>query len=761
VLRGAGGLAGATLVSGCDRTRPYDPAAVEPPPAGQPPTGVAPDGGGVDGGAPVHAGSADGSPDGGADVAGTAPGGSAHPPEQAGPSRPAPDAGAPDQAPPPEPIPDHHPPEFAGPRWVRDARVAGLDASLEGAELAEALDAFADQGVSVVELDSRLSYYLDDAEFEAEAVALDAVAGVVHARGMKAVIYFPSLEALTADVAEAPGSMAGDHADWLQIDIAGRPMRFVGEEGGVFWVDPGTESAWLCPSSGYTEYFLARVARLARTQLDGLWADVPLLSDLVGEWACTCPSCRARFRAETGLELPAAVNFDDATFRRWASWRHRLIWDFEQKIAARARQVRPDFQVIVETVSMDYTGATRQGLDPTAHDDGPVLRVWEVDAVSDRSAMRRAGADDWLDMAVMMRHGAGCSAPRPSWVFCYGDQPDDAEYVFALAVATGNNPFELKVPLMDSSVGEAYRQQAFRWLAGDEAFFAAYPLHQVAVLYSSASRDFLDRGAGNGLYTSVEALDEEWWSTDEADSTLALSYVGDYRGWCRALINAHQPYDMVPAARLSAEALARYRVLVVPSAIALSDAAIGTIARFAREGGTVLASGPDLGRFDDDGRDRGGPALLTSLMLPAGGRKPRDKGLAVHVAERAGLGYLRRESTRARMEIAQAVRTPQIVSDAPAATVFSVRRTRDGRLLLAAANLDGLGTAPGSLTPRVATFQVALALAAEGERPRRATRVVASQPGQGAAPLPFSMKQDRVVFSLTCRSIAVVTIGLE
>ena len=44
----------------------------------------------------------------------------------------------------------------------------------------------------------------------------------------------------------------------------------------------GTESAWLCPSSPYADYFANRVARLARTALDGLWGDVPLLSDIAG-----------------------------------------------------------------------------------------------------------------------------------------------------------------------------------------------------------------------------------------------------------------------------------------------------------------------------------------------------------------------------------------------------------------------------------------------------------------------------------------------
>jgi hypothetical protein len=199
-------------------------------------------------------------------------------------------------------------------------------------------------------------------------------------------------------------------------------------------------------------------------------------------------------------------------------------------------------------------------------------------------------------------------------------------------------------------------------------------------------------------------------------------------------------------------------VLVVPSAVALSDAVMGQVAMFAATGGTVIASGPDLGSYDEDGRDRGSPALLTGLGVSPGGawaRKASGSGFVAHGAERAGRTYLRKESQQAAMQLAASVTQRQLVTDAPAATVFGVRRTRDNKMLLVAANLDGMGTAPGSFSPRAASFKVALSL--EG---RQASAVVGSQPGAGKAPLPFEMKDGRVSFALSMGAVSVVTINL-
>jgi hypothetical protein len=740
VLKGGGALAGSALVAGCGSNS------------------SAPADGGADARADRGGTAMDAKTGGGSDA------GSPSPSPSADAGAPGPDAGTqpqPDAAQPPQDAPpaaETHPPAYAGPAWVRDARIGGCDASLDPPELTAALDAMAAQGVSVIEFDSVLSFYLTDAQFEQEAQILDDAAKAAHARGMKAVIYIPTMEVLTPEVATAPGSMFRDHPDWVQKDITGKPNKFIGGEGRVFWVEPGTESAWLCPSSPYAEYFYKRVQRLARTALDGLWGDVPLLSDIVASWPCTCNYCKARFMAETGMATPSAVDWSSATFRRWVTWRHKLIRDFEQTILTRAREARADFQVVIETVTMDYTSGTVQGLDPASADDGDVLRVWEVDAVSDRSAMRVASADDWMDMAVMMKFSAGVSGHRPSWVFCYGIQPDDAEHVFGLALATGNNPFELKIPNMTETVSAPYRTRVFNWLKGEETLYTAYPLHHTAVLYSSASRDFLDQASGVGLYSSLNPGDDLWWTTASSDTVPQMQYVADFRGWCRALIHAHVPFDVLPAFRATPQVLAHYKVLVVPSAVALSDALMGQLAMFAAGGGTVIASGPDLGKFDDNGADRGSAALLTGLGVAPGGawmRKASGSGFVAAGAERAGRTYLRRESQQAAMQISQAITQPQLVTDAPAAVVFGVRRTRDGKMLLVAANLDGLGASAGSFTPRAASFKVALSL--EG---RQATAVSGSQPGAGKAPISFEMKDGRVSFALSVAAVSVVTINL-
>ena len=541
------------------------------------------------------------------------------------------------------------------------------------------------------------------------------------------------MEVLTPEVATAPGSMFRDHPDWVQKDITGKPNKFIGGEGRVFWVEPGTESAWLCPSSPYAEYFYKRVQRLARTALDGLWGDVPLLSDIVASWPCTCNYCKARFMAETGMATPSAVDWSSATFRRWVTWRHKLIRDFEQTILAKAREARADFQVVIETVTMDYTSGTVQGLDPATADDGDVLRVWEVDAVSDRSAMRAASADDWMDMAVMMKYGAGVSGHRPSWVFCYGIQPDDAEHVFGLALATGNNPFELKIPIMTETVSARL----------------PHPGVQLAEGRGRAVHRLSAAPHGGAVFAGQPGLP----GSGERGGAVFVAEprrrpVVDHRQ------QRHRPPDairgrlprLVPGARStptcrstccppSGRRPRRWpatRSLVVPSAVALSDALMGQLAMFAAGGGTVIASGPDLGKFDDNGADRGSAALLTGLGVAPGGawmRKASGSGFVAAGAERAGRTYLRRESQQAAMQISQAITQPQLVTDAPAAVVFGVRRTRDGKMLLVAANLDGLGASAGSFTPRPASFKVALSL--EG---RQATAVSGSQPGAGKAP---------------------------
>lgn len=196
---------------------------------------------------------------------------------------------------------------FATESWLYSGRIGGtfIYNQMSDADLIALLDQRAAQNVSILELDSQLSYNLTDQEFNNEVVFLDKVATLAQERGMKAVIYYPSFEVLTRDAIDddgviAPSTFAKDHPDWLQQGIDGTPNVFYG--GLEIWVSPGEESAWLSPNSGYKDFFIDRVEKLAATNLDGVWLDVPIYLDTGTKW--------------TGTEPPAAADFNAGRLQR-------------------------------------------------------------------------------------------------------------------------------------------------------------------------------------------------------------------------------------------------------------------------------------------------------------------------------------------------------------------------------------------------------------------------------------------------------------
>ena len=107
--------------------------------------------------------------------------------------------------------------------WVRTARIAGtyLESTMPDDEVRAIIATRAAENASVLELDTRLSLYLDDAEFEAEASFLDRAARMAHAAGLRAVVYYPALEVLSPGAADGAPSMYGDHPDWVQLGLGG------------------------------------------------------------------------------------------------------------------------------------------------------------------------------------------------------------------------------------------------------------------------------------------------------------------------------------------------------------------------------------------------------------------------------------------------------------------------------------------------------------------------------------------------------------
>lgn len=537
-------------------------------------------------------------------------------------------------------------------QWMAHARIGGADIHLgmDARQVTEVFEKLRDQRVSVVEIDTDLSQYRTDVQFQKEVEFMDCAACIAHNLGLRTAAYYPSLEVITENGENTSHTMYKDHPDWIQVGIGGEPNVFYGSA--EFWVPEADESAWMCPSSPYRDLYLDRITDLAGAGLDVIWVDVPLYMDTGTKWPGAGPHSAAEFRewslelglgGETGLEVPTVVDFDDSGFRAWIRWRHESLQEFIEDIYLAASEINPEIWIAVETFPMDYLDATDKGLDGLFRPEGDrITRVWEVDSVSNEFAMQYATPEDFGSKIAMFKWARAADRDRPSWVFSYGYKPLDAGVVMGAALATGNAPFEVRTPIMTESVEPDFRTQWFEFIR-DRPDLLPGPIREAraGVWYSSASRDYLDYGKGTSIYglyvnTDPPLDDPDWWSSDESDSCTDKPHLGGWRGAANALIQLRAPFLPVLSPGDPSQDLEGLSLLWLPSVMAIADYDIETIIDFVKEGGVLLATGNYPGQLDDWGNSR----LINPLedvLGPADDPVPGD-----HVQHYgAGLGIFR------------------------------------------------------------------------------------------------------------------------
>ncbi len=503
--------------------------------------------------------------------------------------------------------------------WARGARIGGVDVNrfMSPAVVQALVDTSKSQNVSVLEVDSALSTYMDDKTFEEEVEFLEHVSVMAHGAGMRAVAYYPTLEVVTPMGELLASSMAKDHPEWLQRGIDGRPNVFYGSQ--EHWVAQHEESAWMSPNSGYRDYLLNRVAMLAETSLDGVWLDVPLYLSTGVPWSDTSSAAKAAFAAwsiaenhsTTGLATPSRIDFTDPTFRLWVEWRHENLTDFVDELRDTAQEINPNFLVVIETFTMDYLDATEAGLDgsqlPLRNN---FIKVWEVDSVSNRQAMKYASPVDFANKIAMYKWARAVDEYTPSWVFSYGFEPADAGLVMGAAIATGNAPFETKTPIMTETVDGEFRRQWFDFVKKNrDVLFNHDRVARVGVWYSKASRDFVDypQFGSFGLFTDTTSptQDPDWWATGIHDSVQHKPHVGGWRGAAHMLIELGIPFEPVFADRLEPGYLDEYDLVWMPDVAAVAVDELDVLTAYVESGGKVLATGALPGTYDERGALRG------------------------------------------------------------------------------------------------------------------------------------------------------------
>jgi hypothetical protein len=465
--------------------------------------------------------------------------------------------------------------QFGGPNreWMRKVRIAAYPLTPQNAD--QIVREAQASGVYGIEVDNdipgRYESLLDPSE---KLEAIQRVAVAAHRAGNKAYVYIAGTECISKD-ADGPHTLAKDHPDWLQRNIAGEPALFGTKS--AFWIRPGEEDVWVSPyAEPWRHTYMQRIRQIAGTGIDGIYVDIPYwMTHFTGwedSWASFDDATVAAFRKETGLDARKDIRLgdpEDAGFRKWIDFRIKTIDDFLAEIRSNAVAVNPKIALIPEIYPGIEESVPRVGadvyhlysiVDAVAHE-------YEFGEGDDHTAASRTPFD-WFMYQVGMRSFRAFAGDKPSWILNYSwdgaahVQPREAMLTMANSELTaGANVWDASGHVMSGSNDMATRTEIFKWIAAHEDIFGAVrkPVGATGVYFSDTTRNYYPK-----------------------------EFVAAYRGVLLMLLQNHVQFQIV-----TPRTLAQFdgRVLVLPDVRVLGDAETSALRSLAVRGVHVVATG--------------------------------------------------------------------------------------------------------------------------------------------------------------------------
>ena len=375
------------------------------------------------------------------------------------------------------------------------------------------------------------------------------------------------------------------HPDWFAVDRDGRPLR----------ENAMPELYIPCMNGPYYWEFVPRIMReiLERYDVDGVFCS---------EWdgrrrICYCPRCRELFTRATGHQLPAGTDPNDMAWKQWVMWHeHRLeeIWRFWDGFV---KQTKPgtfwmgnhsDRGFLADMAEMiNVDNQSRRGDHP----------LWAVGEQGKKMRALTRGQKPYFHIFSSNSHSRHVAKPEAEYRLYIADAVlADSRPWFTIigGVQADKRQFG---PLADM----------YRWHHANQEYLRdRQSLAETAIVFHDRHR-FLPRAAhgprGNDATHSaspaVPGLGAASQQHPGGDS---------FRGMYYALLRNRIPFDLAHVARLDEEALAPYKLLVLPHVAALSDQEADSIRGFVARGGALLATF-ETGAYDEWGRARPKGAL--------------------------------------------------------------------------------------------------------------------------------------------------------
>ncbi len=367
------------------------------------------------------------------------------------------------------------------------------------------------------------------------------------------------------------------HPDWISTDARGEPRRH-----------HGISELWItCALGPYHFEFMRSVIRelVSRYPVDAVFSN-----RWNGLGWCYCPNCRRNFRKATGLEIPRTESEEEPNRAAFIAWQQQRLFELWTLWDETVRAENPNAFFIPnmgagiwEFLDMAEIGrrakllfADRQGRTGAATNGSGVTAPW---------AIGRAGKEF---RAVMGRKpvGAGYSVGVEEPYRWKDSFQSEAEQRVWMADGIANGLL-LSFGKTGGRIGDPrwleFTAEIFRWHHRNEKYLRnVRSLARVAMIYSQRA---------------TTTYGKPWRRDDDPTMRHYQAFVettyqpGDHAsGMYHALIEHRIPFEMVCDRLLTAEALAPYRLVILPNCAVLDDGQCAVLTEFVKRGGSVLAT---------------------------------------------------------------------------------------------------------------------------------------------------------------------------
>ena len=317
----------------------------------------------------------------------------------------------------------------------------------------------------------------------------------------------------------------------------------------------------------YREFVNAQVDEITTYPIDAFFFDMMWWNGV-----CVCPSCRSRYRAEAGAEIPETIDWSSPRWVDFQLARERWLTAFALDLRTRVRQRLPEADVY-HNFALGLSNWTRGvGVSSVAGHDflggdyygGPAEQLLVTRLMRNLTPNRPA---EFMTTAAagLIEH----TRLRPTSLLqtkALAALSSDAAFLAIVAMDPDGtlDPESLDRVRAGFAAGHAY-----------EAFAGGDAIEEIGVYFSDNSR--INFGLNGRSITSEPAI-----SAPDYPHYEALS------GACRILQRAHLQFGVLTSANL--HELDRWPVLVLPNLQRMTAEEVSAIRDYVRNGGRIYAS---------------------------------------------------------------------------------------------------------------------------------------------------------------------------